>query len=185
VYLLAVAFRIDGCYAPDGRPRDEVPDRGPRLGEEFPPFLLHDLTGAAVGRNPMEGKPAVLVFVPSLDWSPPTKARLIDLTQAVAGRPDVAITVVLTDAQATARSLAFVRDRRTSFRLVIDTGGVTERLGLTTADLEGKPAALPATFVLDPSGVVRLRDVRQRPRTWLAPEVILELVTRLAAELTA
>ena len=179
LYLLAIAMRIDGCYTPDARVRDEAPERGPKLGEEFPPFTLDDLSGVSVTRNPLRGLPMVLVFVPSLDWSPPTKARLIDLGRAFAGRPDLRAAVVMTAAQATPRGLAFVRERRTPFYYLVDRQGFVERLGLLDRGPDGSPAALPATFVLDAAGVVRLRDLRQRPRTWIAPETILDTIARL------
>jgi len=179
VYLLAVAFRIGGCYVPDARIRDELPDRGPRLGEEFPAFTLGDLAGGTVGRNPVPGSPAVLLFLPSLDWSPPSKARVIDFTQALGNQPTDAVTVVFTEAQATARALRFVRDRKLPFRFVVDTEGLVERLGFTTPAPDGTTAALSATFVLDAAGVVRLRDVRQRTRTWLAPEVVQQTLAAL------
>ncbi len=179
VYLLAVAFRIGGCYLPEGRVRDELPERGPLLGEEFPAFTLGDLTGTRVGRNPIAGAAAVLVFVPSLDWSPPSKARLLDLAQVFVNQRDVPVTVVLTEAQATPRTLRFIRDHRLPFRFVIDTGGLVERLGLTMQAPDGTVAASPATFVLDSAGVVRLRDVRQRARSWLAPEIIQQALASL------
>jgi peroxiredoxin len=179
LYLLAVAWRIGGCYAPDAQPRDERPEAGPAVGAEFPPFTLADVSGARIGRDDLAGAPAVLVVAPSLDWSPPTKARLIDLAHAIRGRRDLRVAVIVPAAQATPRSLAFVRDRQTPFYYLVDDEGLVERLGLGVPAPDGTPAALPATFVLDARGAVRLRDVRQRPRTWLAPETILDAIARL------
>jgi peroxiredoxin len=171
-YLLALTLRIGGCYQPEARSRDDLPGAGPQVGERFPAFELRDLSGTRIGTRVLDGAPAVLIFVPSLDWSPPTKARLIDLAQAFGGRRHVAVAVILTEAQATPRALAFVRERQTPFYYLVDAEGLTERLGLRAEGPDGAAAALPATFVLDRDGVVRLRDVRQQARTWLAPEVI-------------
>jgi len=175
-YLLALALRIGGCYQPESRARDDLPNAGPQMGEHFPAFELPDLSGTRIGTRVLAGTPAVLVFVPSLDWSPPTKARLIDLAEVLGGRRNVTVAVILTEAQATLRARAFVRERRVSFYYLVDTDGLTERLGLQTEGPDGTSAALPATFVLDRDGVVRLRDVRRQARTWLAPEVILDAV---------
>jgi len=175
-YLLALALRIGGCYQPELRARDDIPGAGPQVGEPFPEFELPDLSGTRIGTRILAGTAAVLVFAPSLDWSPPTKARLIDLAQAFSGRRDVALAVILTEAQATPRGLAFVRERHTPFYYLVDTDGVVERLGLHTDGPDGTAAALPATFVVDRQGVVRLRDVRRQARSWLAPEVILDVV---------
>jgi peroxiredoxin len=173
VYLLAVTVRISGCYGADTRVRDQAPDVGPKVGAEFPRFALRDLSGASVTRDDLLGKPAILVLVPSLDWSPPTKARVLELVRALGGRRDVRVAVVMTEAQATPRSLAFVRDRRTPFYYLTDGGDLLASMGLVGSAPDGSPAALPATCVLDANGVVRLRDVRPDPRTWPAPELLL------------
>jgi peroxiredoxin len=173
-YLFAVALRIDGCYRADTQPRDELPAAGPRVGARFPDFELPELGGTRIGTATLAGAPALLLFVPSLDWSPPTKARLLDLAEALAGRRDVRVAVVTTEAQTTPRALTFVRERRTPFTFVIDDGGLVDRLGLRLDAPDGSPTALPATFVLDRDGVVRLRDVRRDPRTWLDPGRVLE-----------
>lgn len=177
-YLLAVALRIDGCYRPDPRPRDDLAGRGPQVDAPFPAFELPDLGGTRVGTATLAGAASVLVFVPSLDWSPPTKARLLDLASALARRRDVRVAVIMTAAQATPRALAFVRERRTPFYYLIDAAGVTDRLGLRIDAPDGSATALPATFVLDRGGVVRARDVRRDPRTWLAPEAILQALAQ-------
>ena len=187
-YLLAVTFRIGGCYHPEPLARDETPERGPQLGQPFPSFELPDVSGVRIGNDDLAGQPAVLVFAPSLDWSAPTKASLIDLALALAGRRDLRVAVVMTEAQATARALAFVRDRDMPFYFLIDGKGFTERLGLLTEGPDKTPAAAPALFVLDAAGVVRLRDVRLDPRTWLSAEAIAGVLgpapkaARLSAE---
>jgi peroxiredoxin len=174
IYLLMVTVRIGGCYAPDAARRDELPGAGPAVGEPFPDFRLRDVSGATIGRDDLRGATAVVLTVPSLDWSPPTKARLIDLADAVVDRHDVRVAVVMTAAQATPRALRFVRDRTLPFYFLVDDAGVINRLGLATPAPDGTAAALPATFVLDADGRVRLRDVRKNARTWLAPNVVLD-----------
>ncbi|TMA73653.1 MAG: redoxin domain-containing protein [Deltaproteobacteria bacterium] len=87
-YLLAVALRIGGCYRAEAGVRDDRPDTGPRVGEPFPSFTLPDLSGTRVALGDFAGRPAVLLFVPSLDWSAPTKARVLDLADAIGGGPD-------------------------------------------------------------------------------------------------
>lgn len=173
IYLLVVTLRIGGCYAPDAARRDEVPGAGPAVGDAFPDFRLRDVSGATIARDDLRGARAIVLTVPSLDWSPPTKARLIDLADALADRRDVRVAVVMTAAQATPRALRFVRDRTLPFYFLVDDGGLVDRLGLGTPAPDGTPTALPATFVLDADGRVRLRDVRKNARTWLAPELAL------------
>ena len=85
IYLLVVTLRIGGCYRPDAGKHDELPDNGPAVGREFPGFTLHDVSGATVGRDELRGTPAIVIVAPSLDWSPPTKARLLDLAEIVQG----------------------------------------------------------------------------------------------------
>jgi peroxiredoxin len=181
VYLLAVTLRIDGCYRPDAAVRDERPEAGPAVGTPFPAFELADVSGTRIALRGLAGKPVVLAFVPSLDWSPPTKARLLELAAAFAERRDVIVAVVMTEAQATPRALTFVREHAAPFYYLVDGSGLTAALGLQGEGPEGAPAALPATFVLDTAGVVALRDVRRDPRTWLAPATLLDTLARQLA----
>ena len=145
----------------------------------FPAFEMQDVSGATIRLADLAGMPAVLAFVPSLDWSPPSKARLIELAEAFDGRRDVRIAVVTTAAQATPRARAFVRDRSTPFYYLIDDVGLTERLGLVGEGPGGTPAAVPATFVLDGTGRVRFRDVREGADRWIDPRVLLDEVAGL------
>lgn len=173
VYLVAVAVRIGGCYHPDAIPRDDLIEAGPRLGAPFPPFALPDLSGARITSQDLAGRPAILAFVPSLDWSAPTKARVLDLAAAVGRRRDVSLTIILTTAAATPRSLIFVREHHLPAYVLVDGTGFTEGLGLQSAGPEDIPVALSATFVLDANGIVLARDVRRDPRTWLDAAAVL------------
>jgi peroxiredoxin len=173
IYLLAVSARIGGCYAPDAARRDELTGVGPSVGDEFPPFRMRDVSGAWITRDDLRGTTVLIVTVPSLDWSPPSKARLLDLGDALAGRRDVRVAVVTTAAQATPRALRFAHDHVLPFYYLVDDGDLIQRLGLASPGPDGTPSALPATFVLDADGRVRLRDVRKSTRFWLAPEVAL------------
>jgi peroxiredoxin len=172
-YLLAVTFRIGGCYHPEERVRDDLPTAPPQVGERFPDFTLPDVSGVRISLADLAGRPALLVFVPSLDWSPPSKARVLDLAAAVAGRRDATLAVVLAKEAATPRTLAFIREHRTPAYYLIDGDGLAERLELASTGPDDVRAALPATFVLDASGVVLLRDVRRDPRTWLDAGAVL------------
>lgn len=172
-YLLAVVVRIGGCYHAEERVRDDLTTATPRVGERFPDFTLPDVSGTRISLTDVSGRPAVLVFVPSLDWSPPSKARVLDLAAAVGARRDVTVAVVLTKETATPRTLAFIREHRTPAYYLIDADGLAERLQLASKGPDDVRAALPATFVLDASGVVLLRDVRRDPRTWLDPAAVL------------
>jgi peroxiredoxin len=172
-YLAAVAVRITGCYGAEGATRDEIPTAGPHVGEAFPAFALPDVSGAHVALHDLAGRVTVVAFVPSLDWSAPTKARVLDLAEAVAGRNDVRLAVILTSGSATPRSLTFVREHRPPAFFLVDGDGLTERLGLQVSGPEETAVAVPSTFVLDASGMVLLRDIRRNARTWLDPRVIL------------
>jgi len=178
LYLLAVTARIGGCYAPDLARRDDLPGAGPAVGDAFPAFTLRDASGVEIRSDALRGTSAVIAIVPSLDWSPPTKARVLDLAAAVAGRRDVRVALLLPAAQATPRTLAFVRDRRLPFYVLVDDAGLIDRLGLATPGPDGTPAAYTATFVLDAEGRVLLRDVRKSARAW--PDADLVLAAALA-----
>lgn len=171
-YLVAVALRIDGCYRPEARVRDDRPQAGPKVGERFPDFALSDVSGARIASDALTGKPTVLVFVPSLDWSPPTKARVLDLAAHLGRHREIVVAVVLPETQATPRSLTFVREHTLPFYFLVDRMGLVEALGLTATAPDGTAATLPATFVLDRELVVRLRDVRTEARTWLEPALV-------------
>ncbi len=173
LYLVAVALRIDGCYGAEGMVRDELPTAGPHVGEPFPAFTLPDVSGARVALHDLAGRAVIIVFVPSLDWSPPTKARVLDLADAVAGRSDLRLVVILTAPAATPRSLTFVREHRPSAFFLVDDDGLIERLGLQVPAPEDGPVAAPAAFVLDGDGTVVLRDVRRDTRVWLDPGALL------------
>ena len=172
-YLAAVAVRITGCYGPDGVARDEIPTAGPQVGEAFPAFALPDVSGAHVALHDLAGRATIVAFVPSLDWSAPTKARVLDLADAVAGRADLRLAVILTSGAATPRSLTFVREHQPPAFFLVDGDGLTERLGLQVPGPEETAVAVPSTFVLDANGTVLLRDVRRDARTWLDPRAIL------------
>jgi DNA-binding NarL/FixJ family response regulator len=136
--------------------------------------VLRHCTDLAIDRNYVDTHGATIVaFVPSLDWSAPTKARVLDLADAVAGRDDVRLAVVLTSGAATPRSLTFVREHQPPAFFLVDGDGLTERLGLQVPGPEEAPVAVPSTFVLDANGTVLLRDVRHDPRTWLDPRAVL------------
>ncbi len=86
------------------------------------------------------------------------------------------VALILPEAQATPRSLTFVREHDMPFYVLVDSQGLTERLGLGTDAPDKTRTTLPATFVLDPEGKVLLREVRRDPRLWLAPEVMLAAI---------
>lgn len=174
LYLLAVTIRIGGCYAPDAAARDDLPASGPAIGQPFPDFTLRDVSGVAITSQHLRGAMVVLAIVPSLDWSAPTKARVLDLADAVGGRRNLRVAVVIPAAQANARSLAFVGDRDLPLYVLIDDAGLIERLGLATPAPDGTVAAHPATFVLDAEGRVLRRDVRKDARSWLATPLVLD-----------
>jgi peroxiredoxin len=184
LYLLGVTLRIGGCYGPDAAPHDERADAGPAVGAEFPAFTLRDVSGASVSRADLAGGTAVVVVVPSLDWSPPTKGHLLDLADAVRAQRALRVAVVVPKDQATPRSLAFVRERHLPFFVLIDDGSLVDRLGLATSAPDGTPAALPATYVLGPDGHVRLRDVRKNARTWLDVDALLSIAAGPSAAAT-
>jgi peroxiredoxin len=174
LYLLGVTIRIGGCYAPEPAVRDALPGAGPQIGDRFPDFTLRDVSGTAIGTDDLRGSRAVIAIVPSLDWSPPSKARIVDLAEAAARRRDVRVAVVLPAAQATPRSLRFVRDRDLPLYVLVDDAALIAQLGLTAPAPDGTAAARPATFVLDPEGRVLLRDVRQDARAWPTAALVLD-----------
>jgi peroxiredoxin len=176
LYVLGVAMRIDGCYHPDPNPHVDISEASPRLDEPFPDFDLADVSGARIRSSDLRGAPSVIAFVPSLDWSPPSKARVLELAGAFAGRTGVRVAIVFTAPQATPRALAFVRDHATPFYYLVDDTGLSARLGLLAEAPDKTPAARAATFVLDANGTVRLRDIRRDPRTWLAAQTIVDAV---------
>lgn len=176
VYLLAVTMRISGCYAPEPALRDELPSSGPAVGQPFPDFSLRDVGGAEVSSRDLRGARALIAIVPSLDWSAPAKARVLDLAEAVTRRRDLRVAILLPSAQATPRSLAFARDRDLPLYFLIDDAGLVDRLGLAAPGPDGTAAAQTATFVLDADGTVLVRDTRKDARTWPATPLVVDAV---------
>lgn len=176
VYLLAVTVRIGGCYAPEPALRDELPSSGPAVGQPFPEFTLRDVGGAEISSRDLRGARALIAVVPSLDWSAPAKARVLDLAAAVTRRRDLRIAVLLPSAQATARSVAFVQDRDLPVYFLVDDAGLVDRLGLAAPGPDGTAAAQTATFVLDADGNVLVRDTRKDARSWPAAPLVVDAV---------
>jgi peroxiredoxin len=181
MYLLGVAFRIGGCHHPEPALRDELPRSGPAVGEPFPAFTLPELSGASMRREDLAGAPAVLVLAPSLDWSPPTKARLLDLVEATRDDRSTRVVVILAADQATPRSATFARDHALPFHVLVDDTGMLDRLRLLMQAPDGTPAATPSTFVLDADGVVRARDTRKSARIWPDASVVLDAARAAAS----
>jgi peroxiredoxin Q/BCP len=181
IYLLGVALRIGGCHHPEATLRDELADHGPAVGERFPAFSLPELSGATMSLTDLAGAPAVLVLVPSLDWSPPTKARLLDLVETLRGDRTTRVVVLVAAEQATPRSATFARDHALPFHVLVDDTGMLDRLRLLMEAPDGTAAAVPATFVLDADGVVRARDTRKSARIWPDAPIILDAAHQATA----
>jgi len=189
--LLAFDFVLPSlpltARGPESRVRQDV-ETPLAIGERLPPFTLHRLDGRGFTREDLvalaSGGPLIVTFEQSLDWSPFSKARLLELHDAFAASPDRPIVWVMSDTQINARTRAFIGELGLEDRILFLTdprSGLIRQLGL----LEPDPALIavgvphPTTLVVDRTAAVRFVDVRRNVQFWLASATLSEALARL------
>ncbi|MDA1061664.1 MAG: TlpA disulfide reductase family protein [Chloroflexi bacterium] len=136
-------------------------DRSAGEGDEAPDFLLTVLNGEPVRLSDFRGKTVVLNFWAS--WCPPCRAEMPEFQElweqrgpgvdGVGGPDDLVILAVDFLKEDTVGAAAdFVEDFELTFPVLFDTpdSDVAARYGVR---------GLPATYFIDPSGVIRARNL--------------------------
>lgn len=87
--LALLAFDVFLPWTPIGRRghsaevRADAPQAVVQVGQSFPDFELPNIDGAPVRLSSLRGQRVLLTFERSLDWSPFTKTRLVELRGAL------------------------------------------------------------------------------------------------------
>ncbi len=181
---LALPYTTMGRRGSEAEARRDVAEAVGTVGERLPRLSLQDLEGKAVSLRDFRGERVVLTFERSLDWSPFSKARLIELRQQIEGVEDLVLLYVLADNQLNEKTRFFIDGNRLTDRVIFlqdPFSASIDRLGLrrpNPASLEtGVPH--PSTYVLDRAGRVRFVDVREDYQIWLHPSLILEALAEI------
>jgi len=147
--ILAALVAAAGCAlasAPEKKPPAALAaGTGVTVGKSAPAFILKGLDGADVAA-PVAGKVTVLNFWAT--WCPPCREELPELERFARDNPAVAFYAVDIDEPA-AKVQAFMEKNGFTFPVLLDGGGSVAQTY--------RVSAIPTTFVIDKSGVVKLR----------------------------
>ena len=181
---LALPYTTMGRRGSEAVVRRDVPGAVGTVGERLPRLSLQDLEGNPVSLRDFRGERVVLTFERSLDWSPFSKARLIELRQQIDSVEDLVLLYVIADNQLNQKTRFFIDGNRLTDRVTFlqdPFSASIDRLGLrrpTPRALEtGVPH--PSTYVLDRGGIVRFVDVREDYQIWLDSSLVLEAVAEI------
>lgn len=181
---LALPYTTMGRRGSEAIARRDVPGAVGTLGERLPQLSLQDLEGNPVSLRDFRGERVVLTFERSLDWSPFSKARLIELRQQIESVEDLVLLYVMADNQLNQKTRFFIDGNRLTDRVTFlqdPFSASIDRLGLrrpTPRALEtGVPH--PSTYLLDRDGIVRFVDVREDYQIWLDSSLVLEAVAEI------
>ena len=181
---LALPYTTMGRRGSEAVVRRDVPGAVGTVGERLPRLSLQDLEGNPVSLRDFRGERVVLTFERSLDWSPFSKARLIELRQQIESVGDLVLLYVMADNQLNQKTRFFIDGNRLTDRVTFlqdPFSASIDRLGLrrpTPRALEtGVPH--PSTYVLDRGGIVRFVDVREDYQIWLDSSLVLEAVAKI------
>ena len=181
---LALPYTTMGRRGSEAVVRRDVPGAVGTVGERLPRLSLQDLEGNPVSLRDFRGERVVLTFERSLDWSPFSKARLIELRQQIDSVEDLVLLYVIADNQLNQKTRFFIDGNRLTDRVTFlqdPFSASIDRLGLrrpTPRALEtGVPH--PSTYVLDRGGIVRFVDVRDDYQIWLDSSLVLEAVAEI------
>ncbi|MEE8165134.1 MAG: redoxin domain-containing protein [Myxococcota bacterium] len=156
------------------------------LGQPLPELELVGLDGRAYSRGDFLGHRVLLTFERSVDWSPYTKARLVELREVFVATPDLQVVWVMSDIQINDRTRSFIDELGLANRILFladPKSKLIQELGILKADPEPieKGVPHPTTLLLDRDGRIRFIDVRTDFHIWLDPAVLVEAVGRLDA----
>lgn len=181
---LALPLTPIGRRGPEAQVRSDVEGAHTSLGEPFPDLTLIERDGDPLSTSALQGVRSLLTFERSIDWCPYTKARLVELRDALNEIPDLVIVYVLPDVQVTPKSLRFIEELgledRVTFAMDPESAAI-HRLGLIKRDPEpiedGVPN--PTTYILDRQGVLRFADVRTDYHRWIDSDLLVEQIGRV------
>lgn len=139
--LSAAVFLASACATASGPPAPSSPS--PILGKEAPDFTKRTLDGSRIDTAQLEGKVVVVEFF--AQYCEPCRKTLpaVQRLHARSGGEVQIIGVSIDEYESKAREI--VTAYGLTFPVVHDAGGVRGRFRVTQ---------LPATFVIDPEGVV-------------------------------
>ena len=142
VLSLCLALALSGCQG-------EAGSRPPRAGDPLPPLQAVTLAGDTVALDAYRGKGLLLNVWAT--WCPPCRAEmpyLDEIAERYAGRGLAVVGLSVDDAGARPLLEDFLTEVDISYDILLDPEMVTmDRLGIL---------GLPATFLVDPQGVVRV-----------------------------
>ena len=181
---LVLPYTTMGRRGSEAAARRDIPEAIGTVGERLPGLSLQDLEGNPVSLRDFRGERVVLTFGRSLDWSPFSKARLIELRQEIEGVEDLVLLYVLADNQLNDKTRFFIDGNRLTDRVIFlqdPFSASIDRLGLRrpNPDLLETGVPHPSTYVLDRNGIVRFVDVREDYQTWLDSSLILEAIAEI------
>ena len=178
VLELALPSTSLGRRGNEDQVRSDVIGVDKQIGMELPFLRMSTLSGHLVSTDKLIGHRILLIFERSVDWCPYTKARLVELRNALEATPGLRILWVMAENQINERTRAFIdeyglRDR--IYFLLDEDSQVIRRMGLLNPTLEPveKGVPHPATYLIDREGIIRFVDVREDFHIWLAPERIV------------
>lgn len=127
----------------------QVGSSAPNVGQLAPDFTLTDLEGKTVKLSDLRGRAVLLNFWAS--WCPPCRAEMPDLQEAHEQYGDD-IRILAVNIQEDREVVKdFVREFGLTFTVLLDSDGSVARTY--------RIAAIPTSFFIDRSGIIRLRWV--------------------------
>jgi peroxiredoxin len=164
--VLAVALVLGG--QPDLGWAADAP--GPELGRAAPDFTLPDLGGKSVRLADFKGKKAVLINFWAT-WCVPCREEMPTLERLSQDRAaSLEVLAVSLDTASAAKIRAFVRELKLTFPILLDPELVVGRLY--------RVRALPMSFVVDRTGLLRHREIGYRDWTDRESAFILDEALR-------
>jgi peroxiredoxin len=138
---------------------------GLKVGDHAPGFTLQDSTGKDVSLAALlkKGKVA-LVFFRSADWCPFCKAQLKELQTNLAAIEATGVQLVGISYDSKETLAAAAPKLGVTFPLLSDVGSKTiDAFGIRNMEATGKGVGIPhpAIFILDQSGVIRVKLMRE------------------------
>jgi len=164
--VLAIGTGGTDSSAPDlagvqWQPRAPMPSDGPEEGEPAPDFHMETLGGAAFHLAEHAGEVVVVNFWAT--WCAPCRVEIPDLIEMQAELTDkgVRFVGVSVDHEDDAVIRSFAEGAGINYPVIVDDGSISEKYGGVYA--------LPMTFVIDRSGIVRFRKAGIVSRSTLMP----------------